>query len=75
MMRYQIKEALDNIEFLTEIIPNELSIISAEPNDIRLSHIDDKQQMLAFKYSNGRVYCFDEAKQTWLPLDQKPTTH
>lgn len=74
-MRYQIKEALDNIEFLTEILPNSLSIVSAEPNDIRLSYVDSTQHMVAFKYANGQVYFFDDTRQIWQPLDRKPTTH
>ena len=69
-MRYQIKEAFDKFLDVTNAEASKVSIISACPNDIRLSYTDHDHKTHEFKYTNGKLYLRDEVDKTWFALDE-----
>lgn len=69
-MRYQIKEALDKFIDVTSAEPSKVSVISANPNDIRLAYTDDEQRKFEFKYSSGQLFLLDDVEKSWFPLDE-----
>ncbi|WED24640.1 hypothetical protein L3Q72_17345 [Vibrio sp. JC009] len=65
-MKYQVKEALDRINEITEIHPNNLHISRTETGEIEIECVDDYLAKHQFKYSRGELFMWDKVEKVWI---------
>ncbi|MGX9415834.1 hypothetical protein ACXJY6_07015 [Vibrio sp. RC27] len=66
-MRFQVKEALDKVSDLVSCDPNSVIINSIEPNNIKLSYVDELNSEYEFTYQNGELYPYRTKTMNSIP--------
>ncbi|MDG3086034.1 hypothetical protein P7F88_07970 [Vibrio hannami] len=65
-MRYQVKEALEQISSITHFHPNSLQLLQAIPNQIQVKCTDECNNEHRFMYSDGKVLMWDKVEHHWV---------
>ena len=68
-MRYQIKEALDKVSYMTRHEANELAIGKAIPDDVRITLTNCHNHQLEFRYSSGQLFLWAKRGHIWMNLE------